>query len=360
MQVALGKGAMITRRETTSQPAWRHELARAISDPDTLLEALGLDRSLLPGARDAARRFRLRVPLGYVARMVPRDPHDPLLRQVLPLGDELAQVEGYVDDPVGDRSAEITPGLLQKYAGRALLITSGACAVNCRYCFRREFPYARHSATRGKWVAVVEAIANDPSIDEVILSGGDPLMLSDERLRELTDALAHVPHLARLRVHTRMPVVLPERVDDGLERWLSSLPWPIAVVVHANHAREIDHAVSEGFRRMREAGAVLLNQSVLLKGVNDGVGPLAELSDALFAAGVLPYYLHMLDPVSGAAHFGVGEPRGRRIMAALRDCLPGYLVPRLVRETVGAGSKHPVDLTPMLDDSEAVSPPLPM
>jgi EF-P beta-lysylation protein EpmB len=360
MQVALGKKAMITRREIHSQPAWRRELARAITDPEILLDTLGLDCSLVPGARRAARLFGLRVPRGFVARMTPGDPRDPLLRQVLPLDEELTPSPGFTSDPVGDGCAETAPGLLQKYAGRALLVASGTCAVNCRYCFRREFPYAGHTTTGARRAAAIRAIADDPSVREVILSGGDPLVLSDERLRELTDSLASIPHVARLRVHTRLPVVLPERVDDGLLDWLSAQPWPTVIVVHANHPREIDNSVAAAFRRLRDAGATLLNQSVLLKGVNDRPGSLAELSEALFAAGVLPYYLHMLDKVTGTAHFEVSDDRARRIMSALADHLPGYLVPRLVREIPGARAKRPVSVWPEHVHLEAASPRHPL
>jgi len=351
---------MITRRETHSQPAWRRELARAITDPADLLDALGLDSSLLPGARRAVGAFGLRVPLGFVARMTPGDPRDPLLRQVLPLGEELAPTPGFTSDPVGDGRAETVRGLLRKYDGRALLVASGACAINCRYCFRRDFPYGGHTATGDRRAAAVGAIAGDPSVTEVILSGGDPLMLSDERLKALTDDLATLPQLTRFRIHTRLPVVLPERVDDGLSDWLASLPWPVVVVVHANHPREIDDTVASALRRLRDAGATLLNQSVLLKGVNDDAGILARLSETLFAAGVLPYYLHMLDRVTGTAHFEVEERLARQIMAALANRLPGYLVPRLVREIPGGGSKQPVSPVSETVSREAVSPSHPL
>ncbi len=360
MQAALDKEPMITRRVTHSQPAWRRELARAITDPLALLDALGLDRCLLPGARRAARHFGLRVPLGFVTRMTPGDARDPLLRQVLPLDAELLPVPGFSSDPVADERAETPRGVLKKYQGRALLLASGACAVNCRYCFRREFPYAGHTAAGTRRSAALEAIAQDSSVTEIILSGGDPLMLADERLRELTDSLAGIPHIARLRVHTRLPVVLPERVDGGLCEWLSSLPWPTVIVVHANHPHEIDGTVAAAFGGLRDAGATLLNQSVLLKGVNDCARTLADLSEALFAAGALPYYLHLLDRVSGTAHFEVAEPRARRIMATLLDRLPGYLVPRLVREVPGAGAKQPVMACPEPLALEAVSPSHPL
>ena len=233
------------------------------------------------------------------------------------------------------------PGLLQKYHGRALLIATGACAVNCRYCFRREYPYPEQVGNDAQRQALA-AIAADTSIDEVILSGGDPFSLTDARLRALTAQLALIPHLRRLRVHTRLPVVLPSRVDAGLVRWLGELPWPVAVVLHANHGNEIDASVREACDRLRAAGATLLNQAVLLRGVNDSVAALSDLSQKLFAAGVMPYYLHLLDRVSGAAHFEVTEAVARQLVGELATTLSGYLVPRLVREVPGGPAKIPV------------------
>jgi EF-P beta-lysylation protein EpmB len=271
-----------------------------------------------------------------------RDPRDPLLRQVLPLGAELEAVAGFRDDPVGDRPASLGTGLLRKYHGRVLLIATGACAVHCRYCFRRHFPYGEENASADGFAPALERIAADPGIREVILSGGDPLTLSDRRLGELVRRLAAMPHLVRLRIHTRLPVVLPERVDDRLLEWLAGTRLAKIVVVHANHANEIDRPVREALARLRRAGASLLNQSVLLRGVNDDAGALADLSEALFAEGVLPYYLHLLDRVRGAAHFEVPEPEARGTYEALRARLPGYLLPRLVRELPGAPAKLPV------------------
>lgn len=323
-------------------PRWQQLLAQAVSDPAELVALLGLDRSLLPAARAAAGTFPLRVPRGFVARMRPGDPADPLLRQVLPLGEELAQVPGYSDDPVGDLRARRGPGVLQKYQGRVLLTATGACGVHCRYCFRRHFPYAEENPRRAHWEAALDAVRADPSIREVILSGGDPLSLSDASLAEIAAALEAIPHIGRLRIHTRQPVVLPERVDDRLLAWLTASRLQKVVVIHANHAREIDTHVHDAMKRLADTGASLLNQSVLLKGVNDSPEALAGLSEALFAAGVLPYYLHLLDKVRGAAHFDVPETRARQLMAALRARLPGYLVPRLVREDPGAPSKTPI------------------
>lgn len=321
---------------------WKNALAGAVRDPAELFALLELPRELLGRARQASADFSLRVPRGYVARMAKGDPADPLLRQVLPLGEELHSVPGFVADPVGDLQASTVPGLLHKYAGRALLVATGACAVHCRYCFRRHFPYADENPSRGNWEAALDYLAADTSIEEVILSGGDPLLLDDARLEELTRRLEAIPHLRRLRIHSRLPVVLPERVDSGLLSWLRSGRLRPVMVIHANHANEIDAEVRRALHRLRQADVTLLNQTVLLKGVNDSIEALAELSEALFEAGVLPYYLHLLDRVSGAAHFQVDGERARDLMAHLRARLSGYLVPRLVREVAGEPGKRPV------------------
>jgi L-lysine 2,3-aminomutase len=317
---------------------WQRQLAQALVTPAELLAALGLDLALLPGAVRAAAQFRLLVPRAYLARMRRGDPHDPLLRQVLPLEEELAAVPGFAADPLAEGAALAAPGLLQKYRGRALLVSTQACAVHCRYCFRREFPYAQHSGIT-RWREALAHIAADPSIEEVILSGGDPLTLSDARLAAFTDVLAGVPHVRRLRVHTRLPIVLPARVSEGLIGWIRGLGWPLVVVLHANHANEIDTAVQDACAWLRDSGVTLLNQSVLLRGVNDSSEALATLSERLFQAGVLPYYLHLLDRVRGTAHFEVPEVRARQLAGELAARLPGYLVPRLVREQPHAPSK---------------------
>jgi EF-P beta-lysylation protein EpmB len=268
------------------------------------------------------------------------DRHDPLLRQVLPLDDELRTVPGFGLDAVGDGAARVARGVIHKYEGRALLVATGSCAINCRYCFRRHFPYAEETAAASGWAAAIEAIAADASVSEVILSGGDPLALATHKLAELTDRLRVIPHVRRLRIHTRLPVVLPERVDDALLAWLSTLPWPVVVVVHANHGNEFDADVDAAMGALRAVGATLLNQAVLLAGVNDSADALATLCERGFEAGVLPYYLHQLDRVAGTAHFEVDDARARALHAALVARLPGYLVPRLVREVAGDASKR--------------------
>lgn len=325
-----------------SEPGWQRLLADAVTDPRELCALLDLDPALVLPAITAARGFALRVPRGYVARMRRGDPNDPLLLQVLPLAAETQVVEGFVSDPVGDLNRRAAPGLLHKYRGRALLVATGACAIHCRYCFRRHFPYGEESALQQGWQPALEHLRADPTISEVILSGGDPWSLSDRRLKQLTDALQAMPHLRRLRIHTRYPIVLPERIDCGLLDWLRGVRLQKVVVMHANHARELDESVRQACRRLSSADVTLLNQSVLLKGVNDHVAALAELSEALFETQVLPYYLHVLDKVQGAAHFDLPETRALELHRELTARLPGYLVPRLVREVAGAPAKTAV------------------
>jgi len=320
-------------------PSWQRELARAITDPAELIRILELDPALIPPARRAARRFGLRVPRGYVARMRVGDPDDPLLRQVLPLALEELPAAGFARDPVGDLAAMTAAGVLHKYHGRVLLTATGACAVHCRYCFRRHFPYAAANPAVGSWRPALEYVAADPSIHEVILSGGDPLTLSDDKLAGLIDALAELPHVRRVRVHTRLPIVLPERVTPELCALLTGTRLQSVVVVHANHPAEIDARTFDALQCLRRTGVALLNQSVLLRGVNDDADTLCRLSESLFAAGVLPYYLHLLDRVDGAAHFDIDEPTARRLWRRMSARLPGYLVPRLVREEEGRPAK---------------------
>ncbi len=336
---------MIPRTDDGRQTsAWQRELAEAVRDPVELLQLLGLPRELLAGAHAAHGQFPLRVPRSYVDRMGKGDPRDPLLRQVLPLGEELLAVAGFGDDPVGDLAAVAVPGLLHKYHGRALLVATGACAVHCRYCFRRHYPYSEGAATPQRLDDALAHLARDDSISEVILSGGDPLALTDERLALLAERLDAIAHLRRLRIHTRLPVVLPARVDDHLLNWLARTRLKRVVVIHANHPNEIDDSVRLALRRLAECGTTLLNQSVLLRGVNDDSEVLARLSEALFDAGVMPYYVHLLDKVRGAAHFEVDARSAQRIHESLWKRLPGYLVPRFVREEPGAPGKIPLSL----------------
>ncbi len=325
--------------------AWRAQLRTAVRDADELIDLLGLPDRLRPAARRAARAFPLIVPHAFIARMRKGDPDDPLLRQVLPLAAECEPPgPGFVPDPVGDQAARTTPGLLRKYRGRALLMTARVCAVGCRYCFRQHYPYDEEPSGFEQLRPAIDAIASATDLEEVILSGGDPLVRSDEWLSQLVAQLDAIPHLRRLRLHTRLPIVIPDRVEDSLLQWLKTTRLAPVVVVHANHPAEIDDACGAALLRLVGAGIPVLNQAVLLRGVNDDAETLTALSKRLLDARVLPYYLHQLDPVAGAAHFEVAVERGRALIAALRERLPGYGVPRYVREVAGAA--HKVDLAP--------------
>ena len=318
---------------------WQQAMRDAITDIDTLFSELALPSELKPAARRAATLFDLRVPRSYVSRMRPGDATDPLLRQVLPLDAEFDAPPGFVDDAVGDAASAAGDGLLHKYRGRALLVTTGACAVHCRYCFRRHFDYSAQHAGGSHADAALARIQADASISEVILSGGDPLSLSNTRLGALGARLDSIDHVERLRLHTRTPIVLPERVDAGLLEWISARRARVVVVVHVNHANELSPAVVSALRSITDTGATLLNQAVLLRGVNDDVDALADLSLALFEARVMPYYLHLLDRVRGTSHFEVTESRATELMQALAARLPGYLVPKLAREGAGDDAK---------------------
>ena len=320
---------------------WRRTLAAAIRDPDRLCDLLELPDSFRRGARRAANKFGLLAPMPFVNRIRRGDPDDPLLRQILPVIEEEDERDGYTADPlleITERGAKAS-GLIQKYHGRVLLITSHACAVNCRYCFRRHFPYEESPRSLEEFQPALDAIAEDESISEVILSGGDPLVRTDEWLAMLVERLSAIPHLTRLRVHTRLPIVVPQRVTDSMLDWQKGSRLTPYVVVHANHANEIDEEVGEALSKIVNAGAVVLCQSVLLKGVNDSVEAMTALCERLVELRVLPYYLHRLDRVAGAAHFEVSDEVGRAIIAGLAARLPGYAVPRFVVETPGEPNK---------------------
>lgn len=321
------------------QNAWQEALADLITDPKELLTLLDLDHGLLAAAKAATNIFPLKVSRGFVARMQKKNVDDPLLKQVLPLGIELTKNPHYQSDPLQENAVNPVPGLLHKYASRVLVTLTSACAVHCRYCFRREFPYADNNPGKLGWEKIFSYISNDTKINEVILSGGDPLAVSDKLLKQFSDQLSAIPHVTCLRIHTRMPVVLPERITTEFLNWAKALQQKLVIIIHANHANEIDDAVKNKLLALREVGVTMLNQSVLLKGVNDDAAVLTKLSHTLFDAGVLPYYLHMLDKVQGAAHFDLSEDRAIELHRALTQALPGYLVPRLVREEPGEGSK---------------------
>ena len=315
--------------------SWQSELADAITSVDELLRELELEQPAHACLHDSS--FRLLVPRSFVNKMRKRDVNDPLLRQVLPLTAE--NCKDGAADPVGDLDAMAAPGVLHKYRGRVLLVTTGACAVHCRYCFRRHFPYADSNPCRQAWQDALEYVKARQDIREVILSGGDPLMLGNARLERLFDALEAIHHVEWLRIHSRMPVVLPSRIDDGLIELLQRSRFRITLVIHANHANELTADEFDALQRLDACGITLLNQSVLLKGVNDSATALVDLSRKLFATGTLPYYLHTLDPVQGAMHFNVPRDRAVALIESVRAELPGYLVPRLVREIPGESSK---------------------
>jgi L-lysine 2,3-aminomutase len=322
---------------TPADATWQAVLAAAIRSPTELCRRLGLPSALAAEAERASIGFPLLVPEPYLARIRPGDPTDPLLLQVLPRLAETVATPGYCADPLGEAGALCAPNLLQKYHGRILIVTTRACGVHCRFCFRRHFPHVSMSST---WQPAVQQIAADPSIEEVILSGGDPLAMPDCDLTQLVGQLAQIPHLRRLRIHTRLPVVIPERVTDDLIRGLRGSRLPILVVVQVNHPAEIDDAVAKAFGQLVDAGIPVLNQSVLLRGVNDRADVLAQLCRRLVDLRVMPYYLHQLDPVAGAAHFEVPISTGIALITELRTQLPGYAVPRYVREMPGGTNKE--------------------
>ncbi len=338
------KMADIVTLNPPSREDWLAQLADVITDPDELLHILNLeaDKDLLAG-REARRLFALRVPRAFVARMEKGNPNDPLLRQVLTSREEFVMAPGFSTDPLEEQHS-VVPGLLHKYHNRALLLVKGGCAVNCRYCFRRHFPYADNQGNKRNWQTALDYIAAHSELDEIIFSGGDPLMAKDHELDWLITQLESIPHIKRLRIHSRLPIVIPARITDALTARFAQSSLQIILVNHINHAREIDETFRAAMAQLRQAGVTLLNQSVLLRGVNDSAQTLAALSNALFDAGVMPYYLHVLDHVQGAAHFLVSDDDARSIIRELLTLVSGYMVPKLAREIGGEPSKTPLDL----------------
>ena len=316
-------------------------MADAITNVNELLSLLNLTHKAFDPQHLPQTDFPLRVPKGFIDRMQPGDPNDPLLRQILPTGDENRKDAGDSLDPVGDLLVMPRPGLLHKYHGRALIVATGACAIHCRYCFRRHFPYSDASPTKTGWQDTLAYIEQHSDLSEIILSGGDPLSLSDDRLAAVFQSLTAIPHVQRIRLHTRLPVVIPERVTPSLLKILAQSDQTV-MVLHVNHPNEIDTTVATALQRLRDTGTTLLNQAVLLRGINNHQDILKSLSEDLFSCGVLPYYLHMLDPVQGAQHFKVSQQRAEELHTYLRNHLPGYLVPKLVREIAGEPSKTPL------------------
>jgi len=334
--------------------AWQRELAGALSGLGELLTYVGLSRGRLAEvpqlAEQAAAEFPVRVPRTFADRIRKGDPSDPLLLQVLATGLETDAEPGFTDDPLREIEASPIPGLLAKYTGRVLVIATSACAVHCRYCFRRHFPYHDMLLTERHAEEVAAYVQNHPSVHEVILSGGDPLSLSDSKLRSLVRCFASITHLRRLRIHSRLPIVIPARVTDELIALLADLQLQPVIVLHCNHPNELDGTVRQAVLKFRSSGILLLNQSVLLRGVNDSVETLAALSERLVSFGVMPYYLHTLDRVRGASHFDIPRSRALSILESMSATLPGYLVPRFVTEEPDRPAK-----TPLVSDTVLVA-----
>lgn len=322
-----------------SVESWRHELADAFRRPAELLAHLGFSATAIDNMTCSDQGFSTLVPRSYAARMERSNPQDPLLLQVLPQIAEAVNTEGYHKDPLAEQAYNPVPGIVHKYDGRVLLLVTGHCAINCRFCFRRHFPYHDNRRSRLQWQQSLAYVRDDPSIHEVILSGGDPLAATDSQLTDLLQQLAAIPQLKRVRIHTRLPIILPSRVTVDFCKVLRQLPLQVIIVTHANHASELDHSVYRACQMLRQHGIHLLNQSVLLRGINDRRQTLVQLSERLFACDILPYYLHLLDRVQGTAHFYVDDTKARDLLAGLQGCLPGYLVPRLVREEAGEPGK---------------------
>jgi L-lysine 2,3-aminomutase len=330
----------LTGRLAQPTQDWQHQLRNVIGSRVELLRMLGLRLEDAGIANGACNDFALKVPRSFVQRMRPGDPHDPLLLQVLSTANEMIATPGYGRDPVGESGTAIPQrGIIHKYHGRVLLIVSSGCAVNCRYCFRRHFPYQENQNSRQQWREALQHINSDSSIEEVILSGGDPLVVTDEQLRELVDQIGAISHVKRLRIHSRLPVVIPERITGTLLDAITHTKLQTIMVIHCNHANEIDESVRAATAALRHRDITILNQAVLLAGINDSVEAQIALCQGLFAAGVLPYYLHLLDKVQGAAHFDVPENQARQLLRGMTVKLPGYMVPKLVREIAGADSK---------------------
>ncbi|MGF1706661.1 EF-P beta-lysylation protein EpmB [Enterovibrio baiacu] len=334
---------IITRNASPVEQKWLKEIANAVSDPQILLQQLDIEAMPWMSGFSARALFSQRVPQSFIARMEKGNPNDPLLRQVLPVVEEFEETPGFTTDPLEEQDNDV-PGLLHKYKNRVLMIVKGGCAVNCRYCFRRHFPYQDNKGSKETWRETIAYLHAHPEVDEVILSGGDPLMAKDHELKWLVDSIETVPHVKKLRIHTRLPVVIPSRVTAALATLLENTRLKVVLVTHINHANEINDELRNAMATLRQANVILLNQGVLLRGVNDSVDALKNLSNALFEAGILPYYLHVLDRVKGAAHFLVSDDEARSLMAGLLQEVSGYLVPKLTREVGGKASKTPLDL----------------
>ena len=327
---------------------WSVELTQAIRSPSELLPLLGLEINQLPSSDNAEKAFKMLVPRPFVERMEYGNPRDPLLLQVLADNIEMTPVPGYNKDPLDEGNHTPQKALVHKYKHRVLVITTGTCAVNCRYCFRRHFPYADNQLAQREWDDVITYLEQHPEVNEVILSGGDPLMLKDSQLSKHIARLDALPQLKRLRIHSRLPIVIPSRINDELLNWIKSSRLDVVLVLHSNHANEINHTIAEKVQLLKQAGATVLNQGVLLKDVNDSVAAQVDLSERLFAAGILPYYMFTFDPIEGGAHFDIPVAQAQRLMGEVVQILPGYLMPRLAKEVPGRPSK--TVLAPIISD----------
>lgn len=332
----------VTTADSDCKPVWKKELADATTSVTDLLARLNLSQHI--AIADIQPDFKCRITSSYLRKIRPGRLDDPLLRQVLPIAmeNDRATQQGGKLDPVGDMDALAARGLLHKYHGRALLISTAACAIHCRYCFRRSFPYQKESCTRSALDETLRYLQQHREIDEIILSGGDPLTLDNEKMAGLLSKLADIEHLQTLRIHSRLPVVLPERIDNELCQILRSSRFHVVMVIHCNHANELQQAEQEKLQQLHDNGITLLNQSVLLRGVNDDAVTLIELSKRLLQCHTLPYYLHLLDPVTGAMHFDVERSAALDIMRQMEAQLPGYLLPRLVQEIPGNRAKSAI------------------
>jgi EF-P beta-lysylation protein EpmB len=334
---------IITQISDNLHTSWQKELANVITDPQKLLEAVNIDPKKYLNHFKARQLFPVRVPRPFIARMKKGDINDPLLKQVMPLSQEFVITDGFSTDPLEEHST-VAEGLLHKYKHRVLMIVKSGCAINCRYCFRRHFPYEDNSPNKKRWQQALDYIQQHNEINEVIFSGGDPLMASDEHLTWLVKQLEKIPHISRLRIHTRLAIVIPNRVTKSLVTLLTNTRLKPAIVFHINHQNEIDENVIRALEPLRAARIPLFNQSVLLKDINDDVEVLCQLSEALFDNGIMPYYLHLFDKVQGVAHFDIEEQRAQTIVKEMMAKLPGFLMPKVVREIAGEANKTPFNL----------------
>jgi len=325
------------------EKSWQKSLRDVITDPEQLLKLLDIAPDEYLQHFKARKLFPVRVPLSFINRMKKGDFEDPLLKQVMPLSKEFLVTDGYSDDPLNEHDT-VAEGLLHKYKNRVLMIVKSACAINCRYCFRRHFPYQDNSPNKQRWQSALDYISAHDEISEVIFSGGDPLMANDDHLAWLIDKVEQIPHISRLRIHSRLPVVMPNRITSKLVTLLKNSRLKATMVLHINHPNEINDELREALEPLREARIPLFNQSVLLRGVNDDADVLIKLSEYLFDAGIQPYYLHLFDAVQGAAHFDVTEADAVAIVKNMLANLPGFLMPKLVREIAGQTNKTPINL----------------